>query len=73
MVALVGETSLRTEHLTSRRLFSLIESQSRRLSGRTALVYHFFEVVHFIERCSKFKHEMEAVMARIGFTVRGGF
>jgi hypothetical protein len=36
VVALVGEAPLRTEGSISRRLFFLIESQSRRLSGRTA-------------------------------------
>jgi hypothetical protein len=36
VVALVGEAPLRTEGSTSMRLFFLIESQSRRLSGKTA-------------------------------------
>jgi hypothetical protein len=40
VVALVGEAPLRTEGSASRRLFFLIESQSRRLSWRTAKQYY---------------------------------
>jgi hypothetical protein len=28
------------------------------------LVHHFFEVNHFKDRCLKFQHKMEAIMAQ---------
>jgi hypothetical protein len=41
LVALVGEEPLRTEGSTSRQLFFLVELQSRRLGGRTALDMYY--------------------------------